>query len=59
MGDNFSKETEAELATGQQGAPPRDAKDHKKKIVGGPKAGTSTTVKEAIKSVDAILHALG
>ena len=29
VGDSFSKETEAELATGQQGAPPRDARDHK------------------------------
>ena len=30
VGDSFSKETEAELATGQQGASPRDAKDQKK-----------------------------
>ena len=31
VGDSFSKETEAELATGQQAAPPRDARDQKKK----------------------------
>ena len=31
VGESFSKETEAELATGQQAAPPREGKDHKKK----------------------------
>ena len=31
VGESFSKETEAELATGQQAAPPREDKDHKKK----------------------------
>ena len=31
VGESFSKETEADLATGQQAAPPREAKDHKKK----------------------------
>ena len=35
VGDSFSKETEAELATGQQEAPPREAKDHKQKRVEG------------------------
>ena len=30
VGESFSKETEAELATGQQAAPPREGKDHKK-----------------------------
>jgi hypothetical protein len=35
VGDSFSKETEAELATGQQGAPPRDVRDHKKKKAEG------------------------
>ena len=35
VGDSFSKETGAELATGQQGAPPRDARDHKKKRAEG------------------------
>ena len=31
VGDSFTKKMEAELATGKQGAPPRDARDHKKK----------------------------
>ena len=31
LGESFSKETEAVLATGQQAAPPREGKDHKKK----------------------------
>ena len=31
----FSKEREAELATGQQGAPLREARDHKKKKAEG------------------------
>ena len=35
VGDSFSKETEVELATGQQAEPPRDARDHKEKKVEG------------------------
>ena len=35
VGESFSKETEAELATRQQAAPPREAKDHKKKKAEG------------------------
>ena len=35
VGDSISKKTEAELATGQLAAPPRDARDHEKKKVEG------------------------